>query len=176
MEFIHAWTLLNPYVPTNGSFYPCPTDRGPANFAYVHMWRTWVGIQTNGLPFPNSYWYWMAFFTKGKYLASLEPQQRSVSEVRYPSQKIIMDCQALDPKVKEQLDVANGGSLPQQHGKGRGPTLFVDGHASITWYPMYAPDGGFVGGTRRSGPGVWQIDPDGPQGWGIGSLQWVDVP
>src|SRR5215831_1953139 len=23
MEFIHTWTLLNPYVPTNGSFYLC---------------------------------------------------------------------------------------------------------------------------------------------------------
>src|SRR6187431_1731579 len=23
MAYIHAWTLLNPYVPTNGSFYLC---------------------------------------------------------------------------------------------------------------------------------------------------------
>src|SRR5438552_9103361 len=29
MEFIDTWTLLNPYVPTNGSFYLCPADRGP---------------------------------------------------------------------------------------------------------------------------------------------------
>ncbi len=26
MEFIDGWTLSNPYVPTNGSFYLCPTD------------------------------------------------------------------------------------------------------------------------------------------------------
>src|SRR5262249_55063672 len=119
MEFIDTWMLLNPYVPTNRSFYLCPVDRGPANFAYVYMWRQSVGIRTNDLPFPNSYWYWMAFFTKGKYLASLESKQRSLSEVGYPSQKVIMDCEALDPKAKDQLDVVNGGSLPQQHGRGR---------------------------------------------------------
>ena len=27
MEFVDTWTLLNPYVPTNGSFYLCPADR-----------------------------------------------------------------------------------------------------------------------------------------------------
>src|SRR5262245_30235854 len=176
MAFIDGWTLLNPYVPTNGSFYLCPADRGPANFAYVYMWRTWVKVRTNDLPFPNSYWYWMAFFTKGKSLASLESQQKSVDQVRYPPQKIIMDCEALDPKAKDQLDIANGGSLPQQHGKGRLPTLFVDGHATITWYPIYDANGQPLGGFRRGGSGVIQPDPDGPQGWGIGSLNWIDVP
>src|SRR5689334_23024384 len=33
VEFIDVWTLLDPYVSTNGSFYLCPADRGPANFA-----------------------------------------------------------------------------------------------------------------------------------------------
>jgi len=51
-----------------------------------------------------------------------------------------------------------------------------NGHASISWYPMYAPNGELVGGIRRPGPGVWQIDPDGPDGWGMGSLGWEDVP
>lgn len=171
MEFIDTWTLLNPYVPTNGSFYLCPAERGPNNFVIGPS----MGVRTNDLPFPNSYWYWIAFFAKGNNFASLTPQQRSVSEVRYPSHKVIMDCSAIDPKTQFQPG-ANGGSLPQQHGKGRWPTLFVDGHASITWYPIYAPNGDFVGGTRRPGPAVWQIDPDGPDGWGIGSLGWVDVP
>jgi prepilin-type N-terminal cleavage/methylation domain-containing protein len=173
MEFIDTWTLLNPYVPTNGSFYLCPADRGPGNFAFVNPWTS-LGIRTNDLPFPNSYWYWIAFFAKGSNWA-LVPQQRSVSEVRYPSQKVIMDCQALDPKDKNQYQPGEG-SAPQQHGKGRWPTLFVDGHASISWYPMYAPNGEPAGGTKRPGPGVWQIDPSGPYGWGMGSLEWVDVP
>src|SRR5262245_16705334 len=62
MGFIHVWTLLNPYVPTNRSFYLCPVDRGPNNFVLV---GPWIGIRTNDLPFPNSYWYWVAFWAKG---------------------------------------------------------------------------------------------------------------
>jgi type II secretory pathway pseudopilin PulG len=67
MEFIDVWTLLNPYLPTNGSFYLCPADRGPNNFVTAYMWRNepWLGIRTNQLPFLNSYWYWIAFFAKG---------------------------------------------------------------------------------------------------------------
>jgi prepilin-type N-terminal cleavage/methylation domain-containing protein len=38
MEFIHVWTLLNPYVPANRSFYLCPVDRGPNNFVLVGPW------------------------------------------------------------------------------------------------------------------------------------------
>lgn len=87
--------------------------------------------------------------------------------MRYPSQKVIIDSQALDPKDKSQE--GSDFTLPQAHGKGRLPTLFVDAHASITWYPMHAPDGAFLGG-KRPGPGVWQIDPSGPNGWGTGSL------
>src|SRR5262249_36891660 len=170
MEFIHVWALLNPYVRTNGSFYRCLADQGPNNFAIGPS----MGIPTNELPFPNSYWYWIAFFAQGSNFNSLVAHQRSVAEVRYPSQKVIMDCQALDPKDSRQFGA--NFTLPQQHGRGRWPTGFVDGHASITWYPMYAPNGDFLGGTKRGGIGVVQIDPSGPAGWGIGSLDWVDVP
>jgi hypothetical protein len=96
--------------------------------------------------------------------------------VGHPSQKIIMDCEAIDPKDKNQNLPNQGGTLPQQHGKGRWPTLFVDGHWAITWYPIYDLSGQPLGGIRRGGSGVVQIDPDGPQGWGIGSLNWIDVP
>jgi len=171
MEFIDVWKLLNPYIPTNGSFYFCPADRGPANVAFVQAWVSWSGVRTNDLPCANSYWYWIAFWARGKNFGLLAAQQRSVGEVRYPSQKVLMDCSALGPK-----DIDSGGALPQQHGRGRWPTLFVDGHASISWYPVYAPDGGLVGGIKQGGIGVWQIDPDGPDGWGMGSLSWADVP
>ena len=169
MEFIEVWNLLNPYLRTNRLFYLCPLDRGPSNFASV---GDWMGVTTNDLRFPNSYYYWVAFWARGSNFVSLTPYQRSVSEVRYPSQKIIMDCSALDPKT----DNSNNSSLPQQHGRGRWPTLFVDGRASITWYPMYTANGEFVGGIKRGGIGVWQIDPEGPDGWGMGSLSWADVP
>jgi len=126
-----------------------------------------MGIRTNDLPFPNSYWYWIAFWAKGNNFASLVSRQSSVSEVRYPSQKIIMDCEALNPKDKAQSGV--DFRVPQMHGKGRWPTLFVDGHASITWYPLYAFNPQAAGG-RRPGSGVWQLDPGGPDGWGISGL------
>ena len=135
------------------------------------VWASWSpvsGIKTNDLPCPNSYWYWMAFFSQGSDWAQT-PRQRSVSEVRYPPQKIIMECDASDPKDKSQIDVGGGSTLPQAHGKGRFTTLFVDGHASITWYPAWLS--GVPHGTK-----VWQIDPSGPNGWGTGSLDWIDVP
>jgi hypothetical protein len=101
MEFIDAWRLLQPYIGTNGSFYVCPADRGPYNFVMItKVWASWspvAGIKTNDLPCPNSYWYWMAFFSQGSDWTQ-SPRQRSVSEVKYPSQKIIMECDALDPK------------------------------------------------------------------------------
>ena len=65
--------------------------------------------------------------------------------------------------------VNSAGYLPQAHGKWRWPTLFVDGRASITWYPVE------TGGPPHR-TGVWQIDPSGPNGWGTGSLGWMDVP
>jgi prepilin-type N-terminal cleavage/methylation domain-containing protein len=163
VEFIDAWTLLHPYVGTNGSFYLCPADRGPNNFVTAPIF----GTRTNDLPFRNSYWYWLAFFTQGRDFSSLVPRQRSINEVRYPSQKIIMKCEALDPKDKNQAP--GGGLLPQAHGKDRFTSLFVDGHASITWYPVE-----ITGIPRRAN--VWQLDPSGPDGWGIGSLAWMDVP
>src|SRR5262249_37013012 len=95
MEFIDVWTLLNPYVSTNGSFYLCPADRGPGNFVILDIFRP-AGIRTSDLPFPNSYWYWVAFFAKGSDFDSLSARPSSVSQVRYPSQKVIMDCQAID--------------------------------------------------------------------------------
>jgi len=174
MEFIDAWKLLQPYIGTNGSFYVCPADRGPFNFVMItKVWASWApvnGIKTNDLLCPNSYWYWMAFFSQGSDWAQI-PHERSVSEVKYPSQKITMECDASNPKDKSQIDVVNGGTLPQAHGRDRFTTLFVDGHASITWYPITMD-----GTLTRHRAGVWHIDPSGPFGWGMGSLSWIDVP
>ncbi len=167
MGFIDVWKLLDPYIRTNGSFYLCPADKGPANFVIVKPWTN-LGIRTNDLPFPNSYWYWVAFWAEGSSFGSLRAHQRSVGEVRYPSQKIIMDCEAIsNPNDSSQIN--SGGYFAQAHGKGRWPTLFVDGRAKITWFPVW------MGGTVHRSD-VWQIDPSGPAGWGTGSLDWMDVP
>jgi hypothetical protein len=103
-------------------------------------------------------------------LNSLVPRQRYVSEVRYPSQKVIMECDAFkNPRDPDEF-VPFVSSVPQGHGKGRFMTLRIDGHASVTWYPVQV-----TGGTPHRYD-VWQLDPSGPQGWGIGSLAWMDVP
>jgi len=156
MGFIDVWKLLDPYIRTNGSFYLCPADKGPANFVIVKPWTN-LGIRTNDLPFPNSYWYWVAFWAEGRSFGSLRAHQRSVGEVRYPSQKIIMDCEAIgNPKDRDEA-VDGDYYTPQAHGKRRTPTLFVDGHETNTRWSTMEPD------------------PGGPDGWGMGSLGWADV-
>ncbi len=93
IEFIDAWKLLQPYLGTNGSFYFCPSDRGPYNTVMItKVWATFppvAGIKTNDLPCPNSYWYWLQFFSQGSDFART-PRQWSVNDVKYPSKKIIM--------------------------------------------------------------------------------------
>src|SRR6266699_1154181 len=57
-------SLRNHEISANGSFYHCPADKGPAKFVIVKPWTS-LGIRTNDLPFPNSYWYWVAFYAQG---------------------------------------------------------------------------------------------------------------
>src|SRR6266404_1355751 len=52
-EFIDVWRLLDPYISTNGSFYLCPVDKGPANFTLAQQSPSYF-ISPNLLPFPNS--------------------------------------------------------------------------------------------------------------------------
>jgi prepilin-type N-terminal cleavage/methylation domain-containing protein len=154
--FIDVWRLLDPYISTNGSFYLCPADRGPFNFLIVRHWPGF-GPSTNDLRFPNSYWYWVAFWAEGSTFNSLTPRQSSMIEVRFPSQKIIMDCEAISAR-KGRDEINPNKYIPQAHGKERQPIMFVDGRASNTRYSAI------------------QVDPSGSDGWGMGSLGWVDVP
>src|SRR5262245_48098762 len=41
-----------------------------------------MGIRTNELPFPNSYWYWIAFWAKESNFASLVPRQSQQEPIR----------------------------------------------------------------------------------------------
>ncbi len=76
--------------------------------------------------------------------------------MKYPSQKIIIDCEAIGGKGSD--EVLDGYYYtPQAHGKERTPYLFADGHESITRWGAILPN------------------PGGPGGWGMGSLRWADV-
>jgi len=77
MGFIDVWKLLDPYIPTSGSFYLCPADKGPANFTLAHQSPSYF-ISPNALPFANSYWYWVGIlgYRKRSYFAHPPPAVR----------------------------------------------------------------------------------------------------
>ena len=160
-SFVEVWILLHPYVRTNGSFYLCPADRGPFNFAFVGAPgnAAKLGIRTNDLPFPNSYWYYPGFYAEVRN-GSFFPRQRNTGEVKHPSQKIIMDCGAVqNPNSKAEFP-AVGSAAPQGHGKDRSPGVFVDGHSAIYRYRAI------------------RFDPSLPSGagWDWAPPSWADVP
>jgi hypothetical protein len=64
-----------------------------------------------------------------------------------------MDCEA----ISATFTLGTNGFISEGHGTLRWPTLFVDGRASLTKWSDY------------------RIDPDGSNGWGMGSLGWADV-
>ncbi|MSU62036.1 MAG: hypothetical protein EXS31_06520 [Pedosphaera sp.] len=153
---ISVWTMIHPYVNTNGSFFLCPADRGPMNFLVVKATPSY-GIKTNALPFPESYLYYASFYSDWDKNGSSTPRQRYTSEVKYPSQKVIFDCQASDnPK-----QIGNSKFDGQAHGKERTPILFVDGHSSNPPWRKWGPP-----------------DPSVPAGTGyiLSRLDWINIP
>ena len=159
MPFVEFWDLMHPYINTNGSFYLCPADKGPWNFAAIDARLSWTvgAIKTNDLPFPNSYWYYRGFYHEGRNPTPTAHRQRNTTEVAYPSQKIILDCEALAGNWR--AGIGPDAIIAPGHGKERNPNLFVDGRASnIRWSDM----------TR---------DPEipGTYGWDFASPRWADV-
>jgi len=160
-SFVEAWVLIHPYVSTNGSFYVCLADRGPFNLAALSASgnAAYFGVATNDLPFLNSYWYYPGFYSEVRN-GAFSPRQHFSSEVKYSSQKIIMDCGAMqNPKSK--VEFPEVGVLNMQgHGKDRAPAVFVDGHSAIYRYRDIRYDPSLPSGA----------------GWDWASPSWADVP
>jgi prepilin-type N-terminal cleavage/methylation domain-containing protein/prepilin-type processing-associated H-X9-DG protein len=116
-------TELNPYISTNSrALFLCPADRS-GGYDIV------LGIPTNQMLFPLSYYYWYQFYNDDQNTALT---QRKVSEVRYPAQKSMDMCAAgSQPGVQfnQAIDTATSG-----HGNKGMSLLFVDGHSQ---YPRY---------------------------------------
>ncbi|MBL9139131.1 MAG: type II secretion system protein [Verrucomicrobiales bacterium] len=128
--FIDFWNLIQPYASTNGNFYLCPSDKGPFNVAVIVLDGFGpVGIRTNELPCLNSYYYWQSFYVDDRNPPT--PRVRSTAEVTYPSQKVIMNCDAIASWSRK----AGLGSIRWGHGgDGKRTYLFVDGHAdNMPW-------------------------------------------
>ena len=95
LPFIDFWKLMDSYLSSNRSFYLCPADRGPWNFVAVGGPWAGMGLTTNQLPFPNSYYYLPGLYSADDNYASPDtPRQRFVNEVTHPTQKFIMKCSA----------------------------------------------------------------------------------
>jgi prepilin-type N-terminal cleavage/methylation domain-containing protein/prepilin-type processing-associated H-X9-DG protein len=129
MPFVDLLKLFNPYLTTNqATFYVCPADKGvPWNQAWTRVNGASMGIKTNELLFPNSYYYYHQFYNDDT--TSPKLKQRQINEVRSPSRKAVMSCFA-------EPEFGNLGDLNLAHGKKGFPILFVDGHSAYTTYPQ----------------------------------------
>jgi prepilin-type N-terminal cleavage/methylation domain-containing protein len=127
MPFVDLFKLFHPYLTTNGAaFYLCPSDKGDAwNVAWTKVNGASMGIRTNDLLFPSSYYYYHQFYNDDTESPKLTV--RSVAEVRSPSRKAVMCCFA-------EPENGNLGDRNLAHGKQGLPLLFVDSHAAFTTY------------------------------------------
>jgi prepilin-type N-terminal cleavage/methylation domain-containing protein/prepilin-type processing-associated H-X9-DG protein len=154
--FIDFLRLVHPYVSTNGSFFLCAADKGPFNFAVLDPNGGGLldgTVRTNQLPLPCSYWYHGSFCLDER---TGEPKRRFITEVKYPSQKFIVECDALASKREGTL--AHWGH--SAHGKARRNFLLVDGHSASIRAKDRLIDPNI--------PGAW--------GWHLASLAWRDIP
>ena len=130
MPFIDLLKLYDPYIRTNNrGFFLCPADRGRGfNFEWVIRNGAGAGIHTNQLPFPDSYYYYLQFYTTDSGSAL---QVRKSQEVRFPPRKTICPCFASNPNFA--FDIVRG-STSGGHGRNGMVLLFVDGHAQFANY------------------------------------------
>jgi prepilin-type N-terminal cleavage/methylation domain-containing protein len=166
MPMVDLFGLYSPYISTNGGakFYKCPADNTQGYAAWNYWWvnvnSSAVGMTTNMLLFPNTYYYYVTFYTadySGK--VNLTAKQRKATEVKSPTQKYVMGCQALAPS-----SVAGSGGAA--HGGNVGNTfLFADSHAGYIRHSDETPTvpfannrdwtaGGLAGNTYGAGADV----------------------
>ena len=150
IAFIDFYTLMVPYLPTNGTFYCCPTDKGPMNalFAKAH------NVPTNRLPVLASYWYAPGLAHQSK-PGSYAPKQHSMSAVSHPSQKLFNVCLAITGKQ----DIHGIFIDPQAHGKIGQNLLFGDGHcAFVPWRKVRSDPQAYLGALDWSSPGWRDVE------------------
>ncbi len=119
--FTEFWSVINPYIATNGSFFVCPADKGPFN-----RWASaFIGIPTNQMHFDYSYMFAHGLMTEVSVDGTWKLRQWYLSEVRFPSRKIETACLALGNKK----EVTATSLKSRAHGPDGVPVAFVDGHA-----------------------------------------------
>jgi len=116
-----------------------------------------VGITTNQLLFPCSYYYYFQFYNDDNGSAL---QLRRVQEVRFPTRKAISPCFASAPNSA--FDIYEGTPTGGHGTKGMS-LLFVDGHAQFALYKNL--NNTFVNGARK----IYNLD------WTAGGLSGIDL-
>src|SRR5665213_631502 len=121
--------LFNTYIKTNEQkFYLCPADPPPGwNFKQALA----VGIPTNQMLFPCSYYYYQQFFTddSGSY-----DELRKLVDVVKPTKKAIHSCFSSDEKKPYDCTRATGGHIHTGMS-----LLYVDGHSHFDPYTTLNP-------------------------------------
>ena len=118
MEFIHTWTLLNPYVPTNGSFYLCPADvisspfrLGPSSEFGPTTFRVAIRTGTGSRSLPRAAIFGgRSFRSKGRSAKCATRRRKSFWIARPSTQRIPAKKVAMPPALSRYLKpTAKGG-------------------------------------------------------------------
>ena len=159
MPFVDLLRLLDPYISTNNrAFFRCLADRGQGfNFEWVKRNGAGVGIRTNDLLFPNSYYYYYQFYNTDD---GSDLKLRKVPEVRWPTRKAISPCFASTPSYAFDVskNTPSGG-----HGPKGMSLLFVEGHSEFAAYERLNHT--FLNGTTK----IYNLD------WTAGGLTGQDL-
>ncbi len=159
MPFVDLLKLLDPYISTNNrAFFRCPADRGRGfNIEWVIRNGSSVGISTNQLLFPDSYYYYFQFYNDDD---GSKLMVRKLPEVRFPTRKALCPCFASSPNFA--YDVSND-TPSAGHGRKGMLLLFVDAHSQFAPYPTLNPT--FV----TAGQKIYNLD------WTAGGLTGADL-
>jgi prepilin-type N-terminal cleavage/methylation domain-containing protein len=136
MPLVDLLILLNPYISTNArAFFRCPADEGRGyNIEWIALNGT-GGMSINDLLFPCSYFYFYQFYTGSGGL-----QVHRLSEVVYPSRKVLGECFASKlgtiPVDSTGTYVAASSGV---HGNQGLSLLFVDCHSQFAHYTELNP-------------------------------------
>jgi prepilin-type N-terminal cleavage/methylation domain-containing protein len=130
LMFLEYYPLTTPYLKPTEKLYVCPADKGPWNMTS----SIYFAIRPRELPLGSSYEYHPSFYTPDGFIDLA--RQRLVNEVKYPSQKTIVSCLAINSgrEVFGQITRAQG------HARECQPMIFVDGHsATVKWTQFQTP-------------------------------------
>ena len=132
MPLVDLLKLLSPYVSTNNrAFFRCAADEGKGfNMEWIALNGAGLGMTTNELLFPCSYFYFIQFYIKdGAY------QARRQNEVTHPTRKVIGECFA---SKRGTIPINTTGTYVSADGGVHGnkglSLLFVDGHSQFARY------------------------------------------